>query len=112
MRHYFASLLISAGLDVKVVQARLQHASPMTTLNTYGHAWPNADESARAAGDGSAGGLGGRSLVPRSDVAVPSVRYLARSSLRYRSTSRTRAGAGGSGSGRPRSCASTRSRSR
>lgn len=34
---YFASLLISSGLDVKVVQARLRHASAMTTLNTYGH---------------------------------------------------------------------------
>lgn len=49
LRHYFASLLISSGLDVKVVQARMRHASAMTTLNTYGHLWPDADESARAA---------------------------------------------------------------
>ena len=28
LRHYYASLLISKGLDVKVVQARLRHASP------------------------------------------------------------------------------------
>ncbi|TQM62945.1 tyrosine-type recombinase/integrase [Humibacillus xanthopallidus] len=48
-RHYFASLLISAGLDVKVVQTRLRHASAMTTLNTYGHMWPDKDESSRAA---------------------------------------------------------------
>jgi integrase len=34
---YFASLLIASGLDVKVVQTRLRHASAMTTLNTYGH---------------------------------------------------------------------------
>ncbi|MEU8274477.1 hypothetical protein ACFYOK_02505 [Microbispora bryophytorum] len=27
MRHYLASLLISSGADVKVVQARLRHAS-------------------------------------------------------------------------------------
>ena len=49
LRHYFASLLIASGLDVKVVQNRLRHASAMTTLNTYGHMWPDADESARAA---------------------------------------------------------------
>ena len=49
LRHYFASLLIGNGLDVKVVQTRLRHASVTTTLNTYGHPWPDADESARAA---------------------------------------------------------------
>ena len=49
LRHYLASLLISSGADVKVVQARLRHASATTTLNTYGHLWPDADESTRAA---------------------------------------------------------------
>lgn len=49
LRHYFASLLIGSGADAKVVQRRLRHASAMTTLNTYGHMWPDADESTRAA---------------------------------------------------------------
>lgn len=49
LRHYFASLLIAHGLDVKVVQTRLRHASAMTTLTVYGHMWPDKDESARAA---------------------------------------------------------------
>jgi integrase len=49
LRHYYASMLIAAGLDVKVVQARLRHASAKTTLDTYGHLWPDSDESARAA---------------------------------------------------------------
>ena len=49
LRHYFASLLISSGLDVKVVQTRLRHASAKTTLDTYAHLWPDKDESARAA---------------------------------------------------------------
>jgi integrase len=49
LRHYFASLLIASGLDVKVVQARLRHASAKTTLDVYGHLWPDKDESARAA---------------------------------------------------------------
>lgn len=49
LRHYFASLLIASGLDVKVVQTRLRHASAVTTLNVYGHMLPDKDESARAA---------------------------------------------------------------
>jgi integrase len=49
LRHYFASLLISSGCDVKIVQARLRHSSPMTTLNTYSHLWPDSDETTRAA---------------------------------------------------------------
>lgn len=49
LRHYFASLLIASGLDVKVVQSRLRHAPAKTTLDTYSHLWPDKDESARAA---------------------------------------------------------------
>jgi integrase len=51
LRHYLASLLIASGADVKVVQARLRHASAKTTLDTYGHLWPDTDESTRAAID-------------------------------------------------------------
>lgn len=49
LRHYLASLLIGSGLDVKVVQHRLRHGSAKTTLDVYGHLWPDSDESARAA---------------------------------------------------------------
>jgi integrase len=59
LRHYFASLLIGHGLDIKVVQTRLRHASVTTTLSTYGHLCPDADESARAAV--------GRVLATRAD---------------------------------------------
>ena len=48
-RHYFASLLIASGLDVKTVQHRLRHGSATTTLNTYSHLWPDRDEQTRAA---------------------------------------------------------------
>lgn len=48
LRHYLASLLIADGADVKTVQARLRHASAKTTLDTYGHLWPDKDESTRA----------------------------------------------------------------
>lgn len=47
LRHYFASLLIASGTDVKVVQARVRHASAKTTLDVYGHLWPDRDESTR-----------------------------------------------------------------
>ena len=49
LRHFYASLLIGSGLDVKVVQARLRHKNATTTLRTYAHLWPDTDESARAA---------------------------------------------------------------
>jgi hypothetical protein len=49
LRHYFGSLLIASGRDVKVVQARLRHASAKTTLDTYGHLWPDRDDTSRAA---------------------------------------------------------------
>jgi integrase len=49
LRHYFASLLIASGADVKIVQARLRHSSATTTLNVYSHLWPDSDESTRTA---------------------------------------------------------------
>ncbi|TXA40737.1 site-specific integrase, partial [Mycobacterium tuberculosis variant bovis] len=49
LRHYLASLLIARGCDVKTVQARLRHSSAKTTLDTYSHLWPDADESTRSA---------------------------------------------------------------
>jgi integrase len=49
LRHYLASLLIASGADVKVVQARMRHASAKTTLDVYGHLWPDSDDRTRAA---------------------------------------------------------------
>lgn len=66
LRHYFASLLISAGLDIKTVQARLRHASAKTTLDTYGHMWPDRDESSRSAVAGVLRAL--TTPAPRSDL--------------------------------------------
>ncbi|MEV6589314.1 site-specific integrase [Streptomyces acidicola] len=43
LRHYYASMLIASGADVKVVQQRLRHSKATTTLNTYGHLWPDSD---------------------------------------------------------------------
>jgi integrase len=51
LRHYYASLLIRHGESVKVVQARLGHASATETLDTYSHLWPDSEDLTRAAID-------------------------------------------------------------
>ncbi|HEX2738090.1 MAG TPA: tyrosine-type recombinase/integrase [Acidimicrobiia bacterium] len=49
LRRYHASLLIRSAASVKVVRARLGHASAKTTLDVYGHPWPDdADRTRRA----------------------------------------------------------------
>ncbi|MGY1843015.1 tyrosine-type recombinase/integrase [Modestobacter sp. SYSU DS0875] len=42
LRHFFAFGLIASGCDVVTVQRAIGHASATTTLNTYGHLWPDA----------------------------------------------------------------------
>ncbi len=51
LRHYYASLLIRHGESVKVVQARLGHATAAETLDTYSHLWPDAEDRTREAID-------------------------------------------------------------
>jgi integrase len=51
LRHFYASLLIHHGESVKVVHARLGHASASETLDTYSHLWPDNEERTRAAVD-------------------------------------------------------------
>jgi integrase len=52
MRHFYASGLIAAGCDVVTVQRALGHASATTTLNTYSHLWPTAEDRTRNAAEG------------------------------------------------------------
>ena len=42
--HFYASGLIAEGCDVVTVQRALGHATTTTTLNTYSHLWPTAEE--------------------------------------------------------------------
>ena len=49
LRHYYASGLIAAGCDVVTVQRALGHANATTTLNTYSHLWPSAEDRTRTA---------------------------------------------------------------
>lgn len=52
LRHWYASRLIAEGLDILEVQARMRHGSAKTTLDTYGHLFPNQGERTRSAMDG------------------------------------------------------------
>jgi integrase len=49
LRHFYASGLIAAGCDVVTVQRALGHHSATTTLRTYAHLWPTAEDRTRAA---------------------------------------------------------------
>ena len=49
LRHYAASVLIDQGASVKVVQRHLGHASATTTLDVYGHLWPETEDITRRA---------------------------------------------------------------
>jgi len=48
-RHFHASGLIAAGCDVVTVQRALGHSSATTTLGTYSHLWPSAEDKTRKA---------------------------------------------------------------
>jgi integrase len=49
LRHSHASHLLTRGVPVHIVAARLGHSSPMITLSTYAHVLPKTDEQAAAA---------------------------------------------------------------
>jgi hypothetical protein len=107
LRHYFASLLIADGLDVKTVQARLRHASAKTTLDVYGHLWPDKDEATRAT---IAAAIASWSESPAESILNPSSQNdwrpqnsgpPASYQVRCRSRARTRTGAGAAGRRRP-----------
>ena len=49
LRHFYASGLIAAVCDVVTVQRALGHAKATTTLDTYSHVWPTAEDRTRNA---------------------------------------------------------------
>ncbi|WP_409332603.1 tyrosine-type recombinase/integrase [Trujillonella humicola] len=51
LRHFYASGLIASGCDVVTVQRALGHATATTTLNTYSHLWPTAEDRTRRAAE-------------------------------------------------------------
>jgi hypothetical protein len=51
LRHFNASSLIRAGLNPKVIQARLGHATIGETMDTYWHLFPEDDDLGRGTFD-------------------------------------------------------------
>jgi integrase len=49
LRHYVATRLLAAGVDVRTVAGRLGHRNPSTTLNVYSHFVPENDQEAAEA---------------------------------------------------------------
>ena len=58
LRHYFATLLIFAGANVKTVQMALGHSSPTITLDTYVGLWPDQIDRTRSLVDHALGAPG------------------------------------------------------
>jgi integrase len=46
LRHTHATLLLAAGVPVKVVSERLGHVTPMITLTVYAHTMPGMQRDA------------------------------------------------------------------
>jgi integrase len=51
LRHFYASTLIAANVNPKVIQVRLGHATIAETMDTYGHLFPDAENLGRGAID-------------------------------------------------------------
>lgn len=43
LRHSHASMLIDMGIDILEISRRLGHESAKTTMDTYGHLYPDKD---------------------------------------------------------------------
>ena len=56
LRHFFASALIAANLNPKVIQSRLGHATIAETMDTYGHLFPDSEDLGRGAVDDALAG--------------------------------------------------------
>lgn len=82
LRHYFASGLIAAGCDVATVQRAMGHSSATTTLRTYAHLWPRAEDKTRAA-----------SAATAAEVLATHVHRASSTQLRHCTTMENRASA-------------------
>jgi integrase len=52
LRHFYASVLLNAGENVKALSNYLGHNDPGFTLRVYTHLMPSSDARARKAVDG------------------------------------------------------------
>jgi integrase len=51
LRHFYASVLLDAGENVRALSAYLGHADPGFTLRTYTHLMPSSEERTHKAID-------------------------------------------------------------
>lgn len=58
LRHCCASLAISGGANIKVVQRLLGHKTAVLTLDRYGHLYPDALDAVAAAFNAAADDVG------------------------------------------------------
>ncbi|MFJ3270134.1 tyrosine-type recombinase/integrase [Streptomyces sp. NPDC086776] len=58
LRHYYASMLLDAGENIKALAEYLGHSDPGFTLRTYTHLMPNSQDRARKAIDSAFGSAG------------------------------------------------------
>jgi integrase len=49
LRHYYASVLLAGGVDIRALSEYLGHHDPAFTLRIYAHLMPGADDRARRA---------------------------------------------------------------
>jgi integrase len=68
LRHFYASGLIAAGCDVVTVQRSLGHSKATTTLNTYAHLWPTAEDRTRRAAESIIAASLGASEAAQTDA--------------------------------------------
>lgn len=69
LRHFYASSLIAGGQSVKVIQARLGHATAQETLDTYGHLWHDDEDRTRGITGGVMAAVLGQDEDEAAEVA-------------------------------------------
>jgi integrase len=65
LRHYYASVLLAGGVDIRALSEYLGHHDPAFTLRIYAHLMPGADDRARRAVEKALAAA----AVPRADRA-------------------------------------------
>jgi integrase len=64
MRHYYASVLLAGGVDIKALSEYLGHHDPGFTLRIYAHLMPSAEGRARKAIEDALAGADQQAIFP------------------------------------------------
>lgn len=68
LRHYYASVLLDAGENIKAVSSYLGHSDARFTLRTYTHLMPQSAERTRSAVDAAFACYMGATSTPETDA--------------------------------------------